>query len=537
MLLQRQKIFLLVVTTAIFVSGCRSNHDTVRSISRFNPFSYLSTYDDKRFRPPADTAAESQPSLPGTVDDSQIELVSLNEPEFLPLPEGESPDRAVQLDEVIDSVYRSYPALRAAFYNRNIAQGEYLSAQGNFDTKLKGITQNQPLGYYNNYRHGIGIQQPTYWGGEVFTGYRIGRGFFEPWYGERPTNLGGEFKAGVSVPLWRNRNIDQRRAELWNSAWQTHRVEPQIQQELIDFVLLASDAYWSWVAAGQIYQIQNQLLQLAIDRNKGIEREVDLGARDPPDLEDNRRLIVSREAKVISARQKLQQASYKLSIFLRDGGGQPLVPSEQQIPDFPALPEYEPPVLENDIPIALGRRPELQELDFQRKQLQIELNLARNDALPEVNALLIGSDDVGEPTSSKKDKSQTVVEAGIQVEVPLQRRKALGKQQSLNGKLSQLAVKRGLLEDKIVAELQNVHAGLTATYETVLKAREAVRLARYMADVERKKFLAGASDLLTLNLREQQAAAAAETEVEALLEYYRARAAYRAIMAQDHQGL
>jgi outer membrane protein TolC len=537
MRIRLRSLYLLTIALAIYGIGCRSQRSVQSTVSRFNPLAYVTTYDENFAEQNSELGESAQPTDAETKpEESSLQLVSLSQPEYLPLPEGEAAGSDITLDDVIDSVYRAYPALRAALYNRNIAQGQHLSAQGNFDTKFKGATQNQPLGFYENYRHGLGLEQPTYWGGEVFTGYRIGRGFFEPWYQERPTNLGGEFKAGVSIPLWRNRNIDQRRAELWSTAWQTHRVEPQIQAELLDFVLMASDAYWSWVAAGQIYQIQKQLLELATARNAGIEREVELGARDPPDLQDNRRLIVSREAKVISALQKFQQASYKLSIFLRDAAGDPLVLSEDQLPKFPALDDSAIPPLESDIQVALGNRPELQELEFQRKQLQIELNLARNDALPSVDAVIIGSDDVGEPTSSKKDKSETVLEAGIQVEVPLQRRKARGKQQSVAGKLSQLVVKRGLMQDKIVAEVQNVHAALLATYETVQKAREAVELARYMADVERQKFEAGASDLLTLNLREQQSATAAEAEVEALLEYFRAKAVYRAVLAQDHQN-
>ncbi|MBD3675254.1 MAG: TolC family protein [Planctomycetaceae bacterium] len=465
--------------------------------------------------------------------ETALSLVSLEEPVLLPLPEGEEAEVAYELDDVINSVYTSYPLLKAALYNRNIAQGNYLSAQGNFDLKFKSASENGPTGYYQTYRNSVGVEQPMMWGGSVFGGYRIGRGDFQPWYQERQTNDGGEFKAGVSVPLLRNRDIDARRAELWNSAWGTHIVEPQIQQELIDFIFMASDAYWTWVAAGQKYQIQKQLLELAITRNKGIEREVQLGSRDPPDLEDNKRLIVSREAKVIAARQKFQQASYKLSIFLRDANGEPIVLGDDKLPTFPELPGNDLPTLETDIQTAYANRPELREIEILRKQVNIERNLAVNDALPNVDAVLLGSQDVGEPTSSKRDKSQFELEAAIMVDVPLQRRKARGKQQSLAGKASQLVVKTGMIQDKIVAEIQNVHAGLTATYETVLRARESVRLARYMAEVERKKFLAGSSDLLSLNLREQQAASAAETEVEALQEYFRARAAYRAVLAED----
>lgn len=87
---------------------------------------------------------------------------------------------AVQFDEVVSSVYRSYPMLEAALLNRNIALGQQVEARGAFDLKLKGASENGPPGFYQRYRHSIGVVQPTYGGGEVFAGYRIGRGDFQP---------------------------------------------------------------------------------------------------------------------------------------------------------------------------------------------------------------------------------------------------------------------------------------------------------------------------------------------------------------------
>jgi outer membrane protein TolC len=105
---------------------------------------------------------------------------------------------------------------------------------------------------------------------------------------------------------------------------------------------------------------------------------------------------------------------------------------------------------------------------------------------------------------------------------------------ALEAKASQIVAKRRMTEDKITTEVQATFAALTAARERVVQAREAVRLAKYMAEVEQKKFDNGSSDLLSVNLREQQAAEAAETEVDALLEYFQAQAVYRAALARDN---
>ncbi len=452
-----------------------------------------------------------------------------------PAPDGYliPPADALQLDSVIASVYASYPYLHAALYERGVAQGYQLAAAGNFDTKLKASSESGPTGYYQTYRQMLGIAQPMYNGGEVFAGYRIGRGDFQPWYQERQTNDGGEFKAGLAVPLGRNRTIDGRRAELWRSTYGVQQAEPDIQAQLIGFVQEASYSYWDWVAAGRDYRIARRLLGLAEDRTERIESQVEAGFIDPPQLTDNLRLVAERKAKLASATMKLQSKAVKLSMYLRDAAGDPLVPKPSQLNDFPEPQEIDRGRLEFDAQLALTSRPELKALDLTRRMYEVDYAEAHNDLRPQIDGVLAGSQDVGAPTSSKQDKSEFEAEASIFVDVALQRRKGQGKMRVAEGKLAQLAAKRRMIEDKIVADVQTAYIAMSATYEQYLQAREAVRLAEDLAVRERQNFEAGASDLLTVTLREQYAVESALKEVEALLEYYLAQADYRAALARD----
>ena len=105
-----------------------------------------------------------------------------------------------------------YPEIEVAIGEIEAAEGKIISSWGQFDTAFAAFSMSQPLGFYQNYRNGAGITKPLYNGGEVYGTYRIGRGNFEPWYGERATDEGGEFKAGFSLPLLKDRAIDLRRA-------------------------------------------------------------------------------------------------------------------------------------------------------------------------------------------------------------------------------------------------------------------------------------------------------------------------------------
>lgn len=449
--------------------------------------------------------------------------------ETAPAPQPEP----LNLDNVITSVYRSYPMLLAALQNRNLAFGQQVGASGAFDTKLKGASENGALGFYQTYRQSIGLVQPTYWGGEVFGGYRIGRGDYQPWYQERQTNDGGEFKAGVQVPLARNRNIDDRRAELWKAGLERQLAEPDIQAQLISAVQDGSYAWWDWVAAGEYHRIAVRILALAEERTSRIKSQVDVGFLDPPELTDNLRLVAIRQAKVADTRRKLQQTAAKLSIFLRDESGNPVLPREDQLPGFPAVPGIDTFSIEVDTQRALERRPELRMLDLLSRQIRIDLSNASNQLQPELNAVLWGSQDVGERTSKKGDKSPLEAEASVFLDVPIERRKARGKITESQAKLAQLAAKRRLTADKITVDVQMAWAAIVSAYEQVSETQAALKFAEELAERERQNLEAGASDLLKVTLREQYAVESAEKQIDALKLFHEALADYRAAIAQD----
>ena len=440
--------------------------------------------------------------------------------------------RAVQFDEVVSSVYQSYPLLDSALLSRNIARGQRVGASGAFDLKLKGASENGPQGFYQTYRQNIGVVQPTYWGGEVFAGYRVGRGDFQPWYQERQTNGGGEFKAGVQVPLARNRDIDARRAELWKAGYSQSLAEPEIQAQLISFVQDASYGYWDWVAAGEYHRIAKRILVLAEERTSRIEAQVKAGLVDPPELTDNLRLVAIRQAKVADTRRKMQQTAAKLSVYWRDAAGNPIVATEDQLPGFPETAAVEDNLTAN-IQQAQQQRPELRVLDLMRQQIQVDYAEAVNQLQPEVNAVLLGSQDVGQPTSKKGDKSPFESEASVYLDVPIQRRKAYGKMTESQAKIAQLSAKRRITADKISIDVQMAHAAIVSAWEQVKETSDALKYAEDLAVRERQNQELGASDLLKVTLREQYAVESAEKNIDALKLYFESRADYRAAIADD----
>lgn len=446
---------------------------------------------------------------------------------------------ALQLEQVVQSVIASFPALEAAAQEAEIAAGRQLAAWGEFDTKLKGESISLPLGFYENYRHGVKVEQavlPDGWlpGGAVYGGYRIGDGNFPVWYGERETDEGGEFKVGLVTPLLRERAIDQRRADVFQATLRRQQVDPAVRSQVLEFVMQAADAYWSWVAAGLNYDVQANLLRVTQERNAVYERRVALQDLAAIELTQNRRLLASRQAKVIEAERKLQQATIKLSLFLRDGLGQPVLPSPALLPaDFPEPRPYSIDEVDAAVELAISTRPELQELDFQRRQAQVDLAYGQNQLLPAVNASLEAGQDIGGRTSSKGDKSPLEVEAGLYFDAPAQRSKARGKIREARGKLNQIAAKRTFTANKIATQVQDALSALTTAYDRVLRATEGLELAQQIENAERLRFDEEDSDLFRVALQESITIEAAVAEIEALSDFFKAEAAYRAAIGAD----
>ena len=451
----------------------------------------------------------------------------------------------LSIDTILESTLDYYPAIQQALTLADIANGEQLAANGNFDTKFKASSENTPVGFYETYRSNIGLELPTFKGGSVFGGYRQGRGDIEPWYLERNTNAGGEFKLGARMALLRGRDIDQRRVEVWQANWGRRAVEPEIQQSLIEARFVAELTYWAWVAAGQIKQLNEKIVEIAVQRQEGIEVRIEEGDLAPISRTDNQRTVVTRQAKLIEAVAKLEQAAAKLSLFYRDDQGQPLTPAESTLPDFPEI-DFNPDVpLEALVDDAIANRPELQLLAIDLKRIDIDIAKARNDLLPQFDFEFAASQDLGRPTSASAaasssgavfanfdEKDQFQFDAALFVNQNLQRRKARGKIRSLCGKKTQLEIKRSFQIDKITAEVQQALAVFTAAIRQAERAREGVELARRLSQAARDLYEDGDVDLFELILREQQEISAATGYIEAVLNLFVSRAALNAAVGR-----
>lgn len=492
---------------------------------------------------PAGTAV-GQPATPAprveAKSDEQVESIPppQRSPQVLPgiaaeqIPQGplESP---LALEEVLARVEASYPLLEAAIRDASVAEGEALAAYGAYDVQVKAETFTTAMGFYQATLSTAGVEQLSPHAGErLYAGYKLGRGNFAVWDGDKVTNEGGEFQLGAIVPLLQGRAIDKPRAEVQKTEFARRAIAPKIFKARLDFAKQASKAYWTWVAEGQRFTIAMRLLQLAEERAAQLEVLVEKGVVAEVEQIDNQRVVYARQAAVVAAERRFQQAAIELSLFIRDEQGVPLLaPAARLPPQFPDPHKPDPSRIDVDVAQALAMRPELRVLRYERMKLEVEYRLADNLQLPKLGAGLVARQDVGEPSSDKRDKSPFQLDAGVQMGVPLQRREAAGRMLAAQQAIASLAAQQRYLEDRITADVRDAVSALVAAYERRERALESRAVAIQVLDRERERFRLGGGTLLVLNLRELAVADAQALEVDSLADFYRALADYLAALA------
>lgn len=424
------------------------------------------------------------------------------------------------LNDVLQSVESCLPQIEMAIQQIEAADGKLLASMGKFDTVLSGESLSQPLGFYETYRNQLGVAQPLWGGGEVYGTYRLGDGNFEPWYGERETDEGGELKAGFSIPLLKNSDIDERRANVLGAAAVRTQNRAGLGIEVLNAQRMAAGAYWNWVAAGQSLNFRQQLLKLAEARVEKIKILAESGDQAKLIRLTNNQFIAKRTSDVIKARRKLQEAAIKLSIYYRNENCQPVIVSESQLPQFLPVPqELSQQVIEDGIAIGTTSRPEIRELDAIRQQYEIALRYAENLMLPKLDVKGFAGQDLGGLTSKKGDKQPLEIQAGVVAELPWQRREGLGKSKEAQAKLTQLNAKLQLTTDKIRAEITDAASAINNAAKRYKQATENLGLTKEALKLGVLLFESGDIDIIQLNIYETSVATAQFDVLDAELEF------------------
>ena len=451
--------------------------------------------------------------------------------EIRPLMTAQPDGEHLTLDRILQSVDQHYPPLRVALLESPIAEADYLAAQGRFDLVLRSFVETNSLGFYESRRFDVSAEQPTaLWGTSFYTGYLASGGAFPSYDGRFQTNGLGEYRAGMRVPLFRDRALDSRRAELGKAHLGRRLADLGIQQQRLVILQAATARYWNWVAAGRRFAVAQSIFNIAVEREKILETAVELGQLPRFEVLDNKRIIEQRRSQFVAARRGVEQASFDLSLFYRDNQGQPRIALPEQLPPaFPRPSGLDENQLERDIAQALDRRPELARLQTQQDQVRLDQRLAENRRLPGLDFILSYDRELGE---RRVPRGPNELRAGIAFELPLQRRTATGQAVAARTRVAQIDQRLQFQREQVSVEVRDAISAVRAAFEGANVLEAEVLATRQVEDAERLRYDLGESTLFVLNQRELQTADAQVREVSALADYYRALALYELAVAQ-----
>ena len=165
-------------------------------------------------------------------------------------------------------------------------------------------------------------------------------------------------------------------------------------------------------------------------------------------------------------------------------------------------------------------RPEVQSLYIEAKMNNIDLKLAKNFLLPKF-------DFKGGQMEAASDWN---VGVGYRMEswfaMPLFQREGRGKVQFAEADQQQIVLKQLYAEQQVTIDVDNWVSAIVRARDRVRAASEAYRLAKVLEEGERKRFDLGATSILFVNKREQNAVEAAYELYRAQYDYVLARGGY-----------
>lgn len=435
-------------------------------------------------------------------------------------------------EEVLERSIKHFPAILESLAQKRAAQGRELSALGAFDLVFSGNSDSVLSGFYDGQQAGVKAERNLRpFGAKVYGSYRNSRGDFPIYNDLAFTNKAGEVKIGALFSLLRDRDIDGRRFSLRDTALATRQADLDVLLTQLGVQHQALSAYWRWVAAGHKLQIYANLLELAITRQEGLEKQVQSGARAAIFLTENQQNITRRRIFKRQAERDFAAIEAQLALYYRGDDGDMVEPGQDRLPQVPVMDGIVAGWMvasAADLPDILRQRPDLGVLTTAIERARGRIALAENDLKPRLDFSFEASNDFGDigEGGPSRDGAETIV--GLRFSVPLERRQAKGRIASAEAEAQAIGQQARLLEDQIAVEIQTILIDLTTASDLLKLAALDVSQADIMKNAEQRRFAQGASDFFLVNVREETAADARIRYIDAELVGHLSRADYDA---------
>ncbi len=456
----------------------------------------------------------------GVLCDQTIAAEASNKRELPPIP--------LSVDEIHAWIDRSHPLLKGAGTEKVMARGKMLKALGAFeptvvnDTELERFISSsspdkgtQTAGFNDTL---VEARHP--WGFRYSAGVRQAIGdakipdlSFNN--GNQQVLLGGFF------PLLRGLMTNPDSAELQRSELADPRADVRIAQTRQDLFLAAATQFWDWAAAVKFLEVQRRAVGIAEDRFRQVEGRAKAGAVAPLDVVEANQEVQRRREVAIAAQRFVEQEQLKLSMFLWENNA-PVLPPLERAPEFPAqMLVPTPETIKAHKLQAKADRPEIKEIDIEAKLNNIDLELAKNNLLPSLDA------EASPARQPEKFVLGLGYRFGLELRIPILQKRSRGEVLEAQGKADRFVLTQKFREQQVVIDVDNALSAIERAKERIAASVESLRLAKTLEEGERFRFSLGATSVLFVNLRERNSVDSEGQVIRAKADYQKALALYQ----------
>ena len=441
----------------------------------------------------------------------------------------ELPPIPLSVDEIHAWIDRTHPLLKGAGTEKVMARGRMLKALGAFEPTLINDTEierfisssNPNLGTQSKGFNDTIVEARHPWG------FRGTAGIREVING--PANIPdlgfaggtGQVILGGFFPLLKGLMNNPENAELQRSELADPRADVRIAQTRQDLFLAAATQFWDWVAAVKFLEVQRRAVDVADNRFRQVEGRAKAGAVAPLDVVEANQEVQRRREVAIAAQRFVEQEQLKLSMFLWEHNA-PVLPPLERAPEFPpqALVPTAETIKAHKIQ-AKADRPEIKEIDIEARLNNIDLELAKNNLLPSLDA------EAAPARAPEKFVLGLGYRFGLELRIPLLQRRSRGEVLEAQGKADRFVLTQKFREQQVVIDVDNALSAIERAKERISAAVESLRLAKTLEEGERIRFRLGATSVLFVNLRERNSVDSEGQVIRAKADYQKALALYQ----------
>jgi HAE1 family hydrophobic/amphiphilic exporter-1 len=494
------------------------------------------------------------------------------QPAAQPPPSG--PMMPITRDEAVKLAVENNPDLAVSRYDPAISQSQVAAARGVFmpvlnTSLLRNSQQQPPTNLFGGvegvetdlWSTSLAVTQLLPWAGSSYSvGWDSSRTATNSLITAFDPSLASTLNLGFTQPLLRRFSIDPARAQVEISERNVEIADTRLQEARVSTVATAERAYWAYVAALALVDVQQRSLDLALELERTNRARVDVGQSPPLDLVSARAETAQRRENLIIARTAARQAEDNLRTVVLDPTNNDYWTIHLEPVDrVPAV--GGPPDVDAAVRRALAERADLARARKEIQNTETNITLTRNETLPDLRlqanyltdaaggsrlireggfpGTVVGvqSTSFGSVLGQLLSADYPTWTVGLQFSYPLGKSTEQANLARARIERDQAVARLKTAEVSAVRDVREAAWRLEQNYQRIETTKLGRELAEQRLDAEQKRFEVGMSTTFLVIQAQRDLAIARNNELTALLEYQLAAVTFEAVQQAAFQGL